>query len=192
MGLIAGYSWKATEVTRPEKAILRGENASAGPRNPITGKGHIPRKLRRIPEPWPNLLPHRDIEEVVRPVCLKRRLRKVHGRGVPSAVRIRIDRDLTHLRGGRSATMGNRRSKRRLPRPTSAASAQKRNRTYDKMIDDLEGRARFAHFRRRGCEKAASMLAKAGFDTWERACLRRLTEARKNLGGFPTDRPRGK
>ena len=51
----------------------------------------------------------------------------------------------------------------------------------EKMIDDLEGRSRFAYFRKRDFEQATKLLSKAGFD-WGR--IRKATEeTRKNLRG---------
>ena len=48
----------------------------------------------------------------------------------------------------------------------------------DKMIDDLEGRSRFAHFRKRDFEQAAGIPSKAGFDAWGR-----VRESLWGLGG---------
>ena len=58
----------------------------------------------------------------------------------------------------------------------------KYKRMVDKMIDDLAGRSRFTHFRKRDFEQSAGMLSKEGFDTWGR--VRKITdEARGNLMG---------
>ena len=52
-------------------------------------------------------------------------------------------------------------------------------RMVGKMIEDLDGRSRFTHFRKRDFGQAG-MPHKAGFDTWDR--VRKITEeARENL-----------
>ena len=53
-------------------------------------------------------------------------------------------------------------------------------RATEKMAHDLEGRSRFAYFRKRDSEQAAILLSKASFDNWEG--VRKTTgETRTNL-----------